>query len=103
MKQPNPKQFFRTIEQLYKERFNSFVSLAARHVYNRDHAVDVVHSALARSIEYFNKHPERNAREQLVNWLILKECKKKNRESKEVPRDNAWFVEAENAGTIEHC
>lgn len=101
MRRPNPKQFFRTIEQLYKERLNAFLALASRHVYNRDHAIDIVHAALAKSLDYFKKHPERAAREQIVHWLILKECKRKNKESREIPMPSTWFEEEKNANTVD--
>lgn len=82
---PNPKQFFLTVEDIYKARLNSFLALASRHVYNKDHAIDVVHDAMVKAIEYFQKHPERKVREQIIRWLILKACKKQNRFSKEIP------------------
>ncbi len=100
MRQPNPKQYFRDVDQVYRERLNAFVSLASRYVYNKDHAIDVVHSAVARSVAYFNKHPEKKVREQIINWLILKECKKKNKESRESTRDAEWFQEEVNVNPI---
>lgn len=84
----NPKQYWGSLELLYKNRFNSLMALAGRYVYNRDHAVDCVHSAFARAQEYFNnpRNKNRKVREQILVWLVLKEVKKKNRkESREIP------------------
>lgn len=79
------KQWFPSIEAIYKQRMGAFLALAKRHVYNRDLAIDVVHSALAQSVEYFNKNPTRKVREDIINWRILKECKRVNKYSVEVP------------------
>lgn len=81
----NPKQFWLTVEEIYAKRLNAFISTARRHCYNQDDAIDVVHSALAKSITYFQKNPHRKVREQIVHWLIIKECKKHNKGSIEVP------------------
>ncbi len=61
------------------------MSLAGRHIYNRDLALDVVHDALAKAVKYFNEHPDRKVRENIIDWLILKACKKANKYSREIP------------------
>lgn len=81
----NPKQFFLTVEDIYKARMNSFLALASRHVYNKDYAIDAVQDACVKAVIYFKEHPERKVREQIMRWLILKSCKKINKYSKEVP------------------
>jgi hypothetical protein len=78
-------QYWNSIEEIYKARMGSFLKLASRHVYNKDLAIDCVHDALAKSVEYFNKHKERKVREDVINWLVLKACKKANKFSREVP------------------
>lgn len=85
MKKINPKQFWLSIDHIYRHRMESFLALASKHVYNKDHAIDCVHDALAKTQEYLNKHPERKVREMIVRFLILKACKKKNKESREIP------------------
>lgn len=100
MKQINPKQYWGSLELLYKNRFNSLVSVASKYIYNRDHAVDCVHSAFARAQEYFNnpKNKDRKVREQILVWLVIKEVKKKNKkESREIPYgDTRVFMEDSN-------
>lgn len=83
----NPKQFWLTVDEIYKKRLNAFLSTARRHSYNQDEAIDIVHAALAKSITYFKKkkNADRKVREQIVHWLIIKECKRHNRGSIEVP------------------
>lgn len=85
MYKPNPKQYFNTVEELYKNRFGVLTSVASRHIYNRDYAVDAVQDAFCKAVEYFNKHPEKKVRESIVIWLVLKACKKYNKFSVEVP------------------
>lgn len=79
------KQYFQTIEEIYKTRFGSFVALASRHVYNKDLAIDVVHNALVKTLEYKKKRPKMNVDERIIRFLILKACKKMNKYSVEVP------------------
>lgn len=81
----NPKQYFTDVESIYKARFNSFLALASRHVYNKDYAVDAVQDAMVKAVEYFAKNPHRKVREQIMRWLILKSVKKINKYSKEIP------------------
>ncbi len=83
--QINPKQWWSSVESIYKARMNSFLDLASRHVYNKDHAIDAVQDAMVKAVEYFKKNPDRKVREQVLRWLILKSCKKINRHSKEIP------------------
>lgn len=73
------KQYFKQIEDLYKERFSKFVKLANRYCVNPDLAVDIVHSAFEKSLQYKKRNPKRNFREQILDWLILKECRKVNK------------------------
>ena len=79
------KQWFPTVEALYKARLNALLAVASRYVYNKDLALDMVHDALAKSLAYFQKHPERKIRENIVHLLIIKACKKANKTSVEVP------------------
>lgn len=85
MYKPNPRQYFKTVEEIYEKRFNALLAVANRHVYNKDLSVDAVHDAFAKAIEYFNKNPERKVREQIMIWLVLKACKRLNKHSKEIP------------------
>jgi hypothetical protein len=62
----------------------AFLSLARKHIFNRDYAIDAVHDAFAKSVEYFNRYPENKVRESILNWLILKACKEYNKYSNEV-------------------
>lgn len=98
-KQVESYQYFDSIEQIYKARLGAFIKLARRHVYNPDLAIDVVHNALARSVKYFNDNPERKIREEVVRWLILKECKKMNKYSREIPVGD-WFGVMKKYGDI---
>ena len=79
------KQYWTTVESMYRDRFNSFVLLASRHVYNKDLAVDVVHDAFVKVLKYFNEHPDRKVREHIVNHKIIQACKRANKYSKELP------------------
>jgi len=81
----NPRQWWPDVETLYKARLNSFLALAARHIYNKDHSIDVVQDAMVKTVEYFNKNPDRKIREQIVRWQILKAVKRANKYSREVP------------------
>jgi DNA-directed RNA polymerase specialized sigma24 family protein len=85
VKNANPRQYFTTVEDLYKNQFMHFVKIAGRHVYNRDLAIDVVHDAFIKSLEYFKKHPEKKVRPHIMEYLVLRAAKRKNRESKEIP------------------
>ena len=96
IKQINPKQWWPTLEALYKNRFNSLVSVASRYIYNKDHAVDCVHDAFAKATEYFNnpKNKDRKIREQILVWLVIKAVKKKNKkESREIPFGDTRYLE----------
>ena len=83
--QAGGKQYFKTVEEIYKTRLNSFLALASRHVYNKDLALDVVHNAITKSLEYKKKNPKMNVDEQIIRFLILKACKKMNKYSVEIP------------------
>ncbi len=85
MKQINPKQYYKSVEDMYNARLNYFIKLASRHVYNKDLAIDVVHDAFAKTLEYFKKHPENKVRPQIMEWWVLKCAKKTNRFSREIP------------------
>ncbi len=77
--------FHRSIEDLYKNRLNALVKFAQGHVYRSDLAIDVVHDAISKSVEYFNRHPGKKVSERIVQFLILKACKKVNKFSIEIP------------------
>lgn len=81
------KQYFESVEQLYNVRLNYLISFASRHIYNRDFAIDAVHDALAKAVEYFAKHEDRKVQLQIIEWLIIKSCKKLNKYSNEIPTD----------------
>src|SRR5688500_4363842 len=83
----NTQQFWLTVEEIYDKRLNAFLSTDRRQCYNQDDAIDIVHSALAKSIAYFQKkkNADRKVREQIIHWLIIKECKRYNKGSIEVP------------------
>lgn len=78
-------QYFTSVEEIYRTRFNAFVALASRHVYNKDLAIDVVHNAMVKTLEYKSKRPKMNVDERIIRFLILKACKKMNKYSVEVP------------------
>ena len=88
----NVKQYFDTVESLYKQRLNRMVFVANKYIYNKDYSIDAVHDGLAKSVEYFNNHPDRKVQLEIVEWLIIKACKKLNRYSREIPTD---FSEAD--------
>lgn len=79
------KQYWPDVESLYKARLSHFISIANRHIFNRDYSIDAVHDAVVKAIEYHTKHPERKIREQIVEFLVIKACKKLNKYSAEVP------------------
>ena len=76
--------YFNSVEELYKNRLNNLIRLADRFIYNKDYSIDAVHDAMAKSIEYFNKHPEKKVQAEIVEWLVIKACKKHNRFSQEI-------------------
>lgn len=86
-------QYFKSIEELYRVRFGAFMKFALQVTANKDLAIDVVHNAFVKTLEYKKANPERNVRESVVMWLIAKEAKKTNRISnKEVPHDFTLHV-----------
>jgi hypothetical protein len=87
------KQWWPDVESLYKARLNHFLSVANRHIYNRDYSIDAVHDALAKSVEYLSKHPERKMREQIVDFQIIKACKRINKYSYEIPVEDISIFE----------
>lgn len=100
MYKPNPRQYFKTVEELYEKRFNALLAVANRHVYNKDLAVDAVHDAFAKALEYFKKNPDKKVREQIMVWLVLKACKKLNKYSAEIPfGDTRIFNESRTTST----
>jgi hypothetical protein len=44
----------------------------------------MVHDALAKTLEYMNKHEGKKVSENIVRFLILKACKKQNKYSVEL-------------------
>lgn len=81
----NPKQYWPSIDAIYRARMNAFLALASRHVFNKDHAIDAVQDAMVKSVEYFKDKPDRKIREQIIRWQVLKACKRINKYSKEIP------------------
>jgi hypothetical protein len=79
------KGYFNSVEELYEKRLERMLSVARKYIYNKDLALDVVHNALAKSIVYFQKHPDKKIQLQIVEFLIIKSCKKYNRYSPEMP------------------
>ena len=75
----NPKQYFTSLETMYKLRLNSFLQTANKHIYNRDYALDAVHDAFVKAQVYKNKHPDRNFREQILHVLIIRAARKINK------------------------
>lgn len=78
------KAYYSSVEDLYKHALNRLIVVASRHVYNKDLALDAVHNAVAKSVEYFAKHPERKIQLEIVEWLVIKSCKKMNKYSPEL-------------------
>lgn len=74
-------QWFVSVEDLYVKRLNSLVAFARKHVYQNDSAIDIVHDAIVKSIEYFKKYPDKKVYERIVQYQILKLAKKHNRYS----------------------
>jgi len=85
-------QYFNSVDELYRLRLNAFIKLAGRYLYNRDYAWDAVHMALAKTLEYLKKNPSRNLREDIVNHLIIRACKKLNRFSRELPSEKLTYM-----------
>ncbi len=76
-------QWFLTVEDLYKKRLDYLVSFARRHVYQSDSSIDVVHDAIVKSIEYFNK-PQNKGRKvyiRNIEYQILRLARKHNKYS----------------------
>ena len=85
-KLPNKKQYFKTLEELYNQRFNVFLQTAHKYIFNPDYAIDAVHDAFLKAQEYVNKQPGRNVREQLVNVHVIRACIKMNKRfGREIP------------------
>ena len=78
------KQYWNGVEELYKDKSGYLINYARQHIYSKDYAIDMVHNALARAQKYLNEHPGRKLREHWIKILILKECTKWNKYSKEV-------------------
>ena len=76
--------FHLSLDLLYKNRLNALIAFASKHVYRKDMAIDMVHDAIAKSTEYFNKHPGKKVSERIVQCLILRACRKYNKFSVEV-------------------
>ena len=74
-------QYWPTVSALYEKRHAHFVSLAMRHLFNRDYAFDAVNDAFAETVKYFNKpqHKEKKVREHIVVFQVLKACKRINK------------------------
>lgn len=81
----NSRQYFPSVDEMYKSRLNLFLARARCQVYNKDHAIDAVHDALIKTIKYFNKYTDKKVRAQVMLWNIDKACKKINKYSKEIP------------------
>ena len=78
----NPRsQWFFTVDDLYAKRLDSLVSFARKHLYQTDSAIDIVHDAIVKSIEYFKNNPGKKVYERIVQYQILKLCKKHNKYS----------------------
>jgi hypothetical protein len=95
----NPNQWWKDLDLLYRNRLNSLLAVASRHVYNKDLALEVVHDAFAKAQEYFNnpKNKDRKVREQILVWLVLKAAKKKNKkESRELPAGDTRYFGGNN-------
>ena len=76
-----PSQFFLTVTELYDKRLNYLIQFAKSHLYQGDFALDAVHNAVMKSIEYFAK-PENVGRKvyiRNVEYSILRECKRHNK------------------------
>jgi DNA-directed RNA polymerase specialized sigma24 family protein len=93
----NPKQWWPDVESLYEARLGSLLKVASKYIYNRDHAIDVVHDAFAKATTYFNdpKNKDRKVREQILVWLVIKACKRRNKESREIPYGDTRYFGAE--------
>lgn len=79
----SPSAWFISVDELYAKRLDYLISFARRHLYQTDSAVDTVHDAIAKSIEYFNR-PENKTKkvyQRNIEYAILRLCKKHNKYS----------------------
>ncbi len=75
----NVKQYFVSLDDLYKARLNLFIQTANRCLMNTDHAMDAVHDAFVKAAIYAKKHPGCHFRERVVNVLVIRACAKINK------------------------
>lgn len=79
MSKINPKQYFKSLEDLYKLRMGSFMQTANKHIFNRDYSIDAIQDAFTKAQTYHTKHPDRNFREQILHVLVIRACRKYNK------------------------
>lgn len=72
-------QYFKTLDEIYKVRYNALLSTANKHIFNRDYAFDAVQDAFVKAVIYHNKHKGRSFREQILHVLVIRSCKKINK------------------------
>lgn len=77
-----------SLDLAYKDLSERLTSIARRHIYNRDYAVDAVHDAFVKAAEYVQKNPKRKVSGFLIARELMRACRRLNkRSSVEVPTD----------------
>lgn len=77
------------IEDAYKDQFEVLKNLANRHLYRKEDAIDVVHNAFTKALEYVAKHKDKMPPVRISSYILYREvligCRRLNKYSIEVP------------------
>ena len=77
---------FDTVSEAYasKELMGEMIGYASKHIYRKDQALDVVHDAFAKALDYETRKPGKNVKVFYLFRELARACRRFNKSSKEV-------------------
>lgn len=72
---------YNTVAEAYTQEFNRLLSIAKSRLHNQDHAVDCVHEAFKKILEYKLKHTSRKISGFILRSEVIRATQRMNKQS----------------------
>lgn len=70
---------YNNLDEAYKDLVDSMTNTARRHIFNTDYAIDAVHDAFTKTVEYVSKKPDTKISEFIIQRELMRACRRINK------------------------
>ena len=75
---------YNNIDDAYSALVGPLKYYASQHIFNKDYAIDAVHDAFQKALEYVSKHPKTRISAFLLRRETARACRRLNKYSREI-------------------